>query len=443
MRKLCLFIQLIILLSTIFGSKFEKESWNIFFDNFETSSVSANNLFLTRAIPEYLRDNIYTELGHHLTTEENYATFDTWIKKQIDLEEKNRLKAINDRDNLFFNGAKKEDLNIADKKIIEIENKISDLRLKKMDPSEIPINLPIKIIDNFTLKDKNNILNEIKAKDIDYYFYGRIEEDQGIIFLSLYYKSRYANNEELLFKGFGDTEEILVLRDELVKMIDLILANKNIVPLKITSEPRDTLIYINDSFKGIGVYEGYALNKESINIKIQKNGFSTIESRKIVAENNRDFSYNLVKNNEKLITITSEPDNALVLYGSRYLGKTPLEVPLNDYPVRLTLTLEGYVKKNLLLDPEKDAIHIKLDKVKYDITEVLEKNKKNFYLSLGVFSITLAVPLFLSGQQELISSNNGDLQMYTNIAIGNTIFWGIHLMYRLYLYWASAKESVE
>ncbi|QEN03795.1 PEGA domain-containing protein [Thiospirochaeta perfilievii] len=151
----------------------------------------------------------------------------------------------------------------------------------------------------------------------------------------------------------------------------------------------------------------------------------------------RTMKFELKPLESDFINLDTLPSGASIYYGSRYMGTTPLDIPKYSFAQKLTISLDGYLDKSLIIDQKSISRTIKLKAgvVDKESNYILKKNR--FYRNTAIFSFSLAIPLFLGTQGDNINSS-----VY-NISIGNAFFWGINLFIDLFRYLKAAELSVE
>lgn len=443
--KIITFLIITILTFPLFSFEAEKEEWVVAFSPFTSKGLSLSNEYLKTVIPTYLEENIERGLNHYLTVEEATELNRVLVKEEIEKLYLERVEKIDARDSKLFNSKELEkDIEGSEIQIKEIDEKIINLEsidIVRLDKIR-DIKLNIKKLEDQP-KGLEDIKKYIDKNGIDYLITGEIEEVNENLFVRLLLFSRYNGVEYEVFTGIGYSDDILKLRDEMVREINKLIISEDIVSYTVSVEPEDSLIYVNEHFKSIGGYTGTALNDDLLTIEVVKEGYDTRKIQKVVSQDNNLFHIELSAKEEKIVTIRSNPSGVNVYYGSRYLGKTPVDVPVFSVPLKLTLSLEGFVDKNLTITDKIKNQYIHMDSNIIDVDENFKKSKDHFYLALGVFSISLAVPLFLDSMEGQIVTYNNSYSMMQNISLGNAVLWGGYLFYRLYRYLEAAKLSVE
>lgn len=442
MKKIIL-ILLILTFYNLYSIESDKKSWVIAFSNFESEGLALNNQYLVSTLPTFIKDNIITGFEHYLTEMEVKGVYEKYVSKKIDELDSKRIKTLKSKDDLLFNGIDKDKYNKLEEELLEIETSIDEFNNTDFTKLENIDSLELEVKENIELPNGNHIQKFMEKNGIDYLFTGKLEEEAGNLFLNLYLFSLYEEDKEIIYSGIGNSEDILDQRVDMVNIVNQKIVNKTVIDYQISVFPEESLIYIGGEFKGIGSYKGYSFPGDEIGLKLLKDGFETVVTSKTVDDDNREFSFELLESELDTVKISTEPEGAKVHYGSKFIGMTPTEVPLLSNPQKLTLSLEGYMDKAVTINFKTKDMHFVMDSNVIDVDENFLKHKNNFYLSVGIFSVSLAVPLFLSSQSDMIATNNEYIEFMTNISAINATIWGAHFIYRLYKYLEAAKLSVE
>lgn len=420
----------------------EKETWNIEWGELQGKNLSLSNQFLITTLPVYFMDNIQLDYDHYLNNDESKNVIEHIIKKKISTLNTSLTKKINSRDNFFFdNNSNKKNYDKILEEIEEIEEKIEALKNLNVSIIKRIISLPVNYLpeENKSLTSKKDyqIKYYMEQQDLDYYVTGNIEEINNNLILKIKLFSKYTESPEVLWNGIGTSEDILSYRDDILDKLSKKIISDEIKKYNVTVVPSDSLIYINEEFRGLGNYTGYFIDGDKLNLDISKEGFETFSTKTRVSKINNKLTVELIPIDTKSIVVNSEPRSASAYYGSKFIGLTPLEVPVFSYSQKLTLSLDGYMDKSFVVSPESKDIKIILNEGFIDPEKNFIKEKSRFYTATAIFSFSLAVPLFFSTQGDNIDS------VYNYISIGNAVIWSINLFYRLYKYLGAAELSVE
>ncbi|MGL1894392.1 MAG: PEGA domain-containing protein [Spirochaetaceae bacterium] len=441
---------LLILLSSItcFSEELNKENWTVEWGQLEGNNLSLSNQLLLTSIPTYFSQNIQKEHKHYIDKNESLLVLRHIRDKNIDDLKDEKFKILKAKDKLIFlekpdNKKKKE----FDKRIQELNDEISKLNnieISKLDfINDLVIDYQPKTPSFKALKD-NQIRHYIHRENIDYFVSGTIEQEEDSLFLTLKLYSKYTDEIQIIWSGVGSNEEIMGYREEMLVELYKYLVSPDLYQIEINIEPEDGLIYINDSFRSLGYYKGFFLKNTELDITISKEGFNKLELSRIIDEDMK-VNLKLLPVNTKSVNIKSVPSGASLYYGSLYIGKTPLDIPIYSYSQKLTLSYDGYMDQAILINGDSTSSEILLTKGIIDKEYNFIKEKKNFFISSAIFSFSLGIPLYLSAQNDnVLDDDQVDItDLIVNISIGNAVVWGINLFYRLYIYLKAAEMSVE
>lgn len=450
MKKIII-ILFILNLFHIHSEDLKKEKWTVHWGEFKGINLSLSNQYLVTTIPAYLMENIPADYKHYPDSSESLLIYMDLIESRIIEVKKNRLMLLEQKDEMLFDKNSTEE----GLKIVQDKIKASDEELEELNKIDIMALKPIESLDIEYFPKSREELKHIeefeigyflKRKNVDYYISGTIEEINNNLFIEVELYSKYSDQPELIYNGIGDSDDIIIYRDDILDKLIKKITSEKMIQYSIAAEPDDSLIYVNDDFKSLGRYNGYAIDGELLNIDILKEGYETLSIDRVVSLNNNLFEEELTYIQREFVTVESNPEGAKAYYGSKFIGYTPIEVAKYSYPLKLTLSLEGYMDKNIVIDLNSNDMSVDLTEGIIDIKKNFEDEKRKFYQATAIFSFSLAVPLFLNAQSDIISSYNTATekdQLVYNISVVNAVVWGINIFYRLYRYLKAAELSVE
>lgn len=450
MKKI-LIILLVLKSSLIFSEDFKKENWSVFWGELKGINLSLSNQYLVTTIPSYLMENIPAEYKHYPDVSESLLIYMDLLEAKIKEVNKNKLLLLEQRDELVFDNINDEkSIKAIQDKLIEKEKELEELNktdIMSLQPFEsLDIEYFPKTTEELKFIKEAEIGYFLKRKNIDYYITGSIEEINNNLFIKIKLFSKYSNTPELIYSAVGDSEDIIIYRDDILNELIKKITSDKMIQYSVKAEPEDSLIYVNNDFKSLGTYNGYAIDGELLKIDISKEGYKPLSIEEVVTPLNNMFEEELTYIQREFILVESNPEGAKAYYGSKYIGVTPLEVAKHSYPLKLTLSLEGYMDKNIVIDLDSSDINVDLSKGVIDTKEFFEIEKRKFYQSSAIFSFSLAVPLLITAQSDIISKYDTATktdQLIYNISIANAVIWGINIFYRLYRYLRAAELSVE
>lgn len=440
MKKIIIVLLVFFVLINLNSKELSKDSWVIYVGNFEGIELSPSNQLLTSTIPMFFRDNLDRNFIHFSNEEEFALVIDSEITSEIKNIREKKLKLLKDRDALLFKKSRTElDYEKLDKDIDNLNLDIETFKEFKLeDISMEPLfDIVIEPSDekNYKVVTRSNIPFFLEQNKIDYYIGGELEEDEENLFLTIRLYSRYSLESEVLWSGIGESENLLGYKDEILDIILRRIVSSPLYSYRVISDPKDSLLYINGEYKGLGFYEGYGGKNDKIDIQVSKEGFKKSNLNFILNKDDFRIKVDLKPIESQSITISTIPIGAKAYYGSKYIGETPVDIIKFSYPQKLTFKLDGYNDKSITIGDNFKSRTILLDQGIVDSEEQLKNGKENFYTATAIFSVALALPLFLDGQSDDIDS------VVMGVSITNAVLWGGHLFYRLYRYLEAAKFS--
>jgi len=128
--------------------------------------------------------------------------------------------------------------------------------------------------------------------------------------------------------------------------------------LSISTEPDNAEIIFNDEAIGYTPIEEFIIKKEGENkIQIKKQGYASIDTLFTIASGeSKEFDFKLTKTGTEKLSITTNPDGAMLYLDSKYIGTSPLENFAVD-PGKFPLKIEklGFISLDTSLTVQKGA----------------------------------------------------------------------------------------
>lgn len=443
MKKI-IFIILVIPFA-VSSTELNKEYFSIEWGRFEELNLSHANRYLQTTLPSYLYSNFPKDLKHYPNSDESTKIYLSLIEEKRSKLISERFTLLKQRDEFLFNPNTNEKTVELNKKSIDKKNseldELDKIRVNKLEAIKaLPIKFSPDNIDNLKDLQSDKVPLYIKNNSVDYYIHGVLEELESEIFIKVLLFSKYLEEPKVLWTGIGSSDEILSYKDEILTAIIKEVTSELMVRYYIQASPDDALIYVNSEFKALDSFTGYGLLKDSVEIKVLKEGYSSVTYNQELTTENNLFKIDLKEDYKEMVKISTKPSGAMVYYGSKYIGVTPMEIPKYSYPLNLRLSLDGYLDKKVLIDLDSKDMNIDFNREYMDTELYLKNHKEKFYVSTAIFSISLALPLYFNSQNDILSSDVRSNLVY--LTAGNAIIWGANLFYRLYRYLEAAKLSV-
>jgi len=128
--------------------------------------------------------------------------------------------------------------------------------------------------------------------------------------------------------------------------------------LSILTEPDNAEIVYNDEAIGFTPIEDFIIKKEGENkIQIKKQGYASIDTLFTIASGEtKEFEFKLKKTGTEKLSITTNPDGAMLYLDSKYIGTSPLEnfaVDPGKFPLKIEML--GFISLDTSLTIQKGA----------------------------------------------------------------------------------------
>jgi len=383
----------------------QRPAWSLGIAAFEGKDLSPENVYLTRSFPLLLRERLEGIPEHYFGEAEVRA-----YRRQIIQTERQRLvEAVTGdrraRDELFFtSGSAQEQAAEYERRIAANLAAIQDLR--ELDPESIAFarSKSLRFIsgaDGELVFDKEVLspFQLAKQQDLDVLIWGRFEEVQGFLYFEV--SVFHAVLEETLYT-YSDAAavvELYDLFDELAVELATILWGRDWSSLTVQTEPPGASVWIDEVFQGRTPLSIPYLLPGSKQIRVESSGYKTV-SRTIelspYAEQVQRIT--LVPQARQTFTLSSDPAGAAVYWGSEWLGTTPLSVEKPEELSRYLLRREGFLDFPLYGDPTlEQSVTAELVPEDFDPRELQDHRRKQLYRALGVFALSIPIPMFSWG----------------------------------------------
>lgn len=431
MNRAGLVVLFVIISVTLFAEesavnlKFERERWNIGLESL-SGSLSPERNYLKKSIPDLLKRELISSEIHVLSSDE-ISRYRTSIVEEADKELIFELaQNYVSRDQLLFNpestGTSLESIN---KKISELKDK--RLTLAFSDKSLI------KTADMLTVHwvevdgDDGSITPgrfrpSVTAGqyDLDFLISGQIREIEGYFLIDVYGFLPSSDQLMTLYSGTGSIDEIEVMAVQIANELRSIILGRAWAALTVEMDDPDALIYSNGELIGIGSADMKTAEPGSVLLEAigEDNSYWSREAELTALELNA-FSGILSSVETEFLTLDSNPPGSDVYIGARWAGKTPLNLPrYSERNIWVTVKADGYYDKSFEVSMESpENLFLEMQVEELSEQEIFDMRKKEYYRSLGRFSISLSAPVITWG----IFMNSTD-QKKADISQG--VFWG-------------------
>jgi hypothetical protein len=294
-----------------------------------------------------------------------------------------------------------------------------------------------------------NSVEEALEKEPDLLISGSLNRRGDFVLIDLTVQYGFSDKSTSIWTGAGTTSELDRLVSEMSDALKIVILGREWSALEVTASPTQSQIFLNDMPLGIGAVDEETLEPGTFLLEIRhprylvhQEEIELLPGERLV----RDITLEAGK--EDLITLETVPPGADVILGSVYKGTTPLVLPRLMIPQKLILSLEGFDTLSSDLGPESpDVVSFNLTSGGIDWEQERLKTKDKFYNSMGVFSISVAVPLISYGVWQNYASinsvymNEAAIAYYGGMALSGALL-GVSIN-RLVKYIKATEKSIE
>jgi hypothetical protein len=402
----------------------QRSTWSIGIAAFEGKNLSPENIYLTRSFPLLLRERLEGIPEHYFSAAEVRA-----YRRQIIQRERKRLvEAIASdrraRDELFFTSPS------AAQKAADYEERIETnlqavRNLSEVDPESIafPRSKPIEFIsgaDGELVFDKEVLspFQLAKQQDLDVLIWGRFEEVEGFLYFEITVFHAVLEEPVYTHSDAGAAVELYDLFDEPGVEIATILWGRDWSSLSVQTEPPGASVWIDEVFQGRTPLDIPYLLPGSKQLRVQISGYQTVSRTiELLPYTEQVQRIDLVPQVRETFNLASDPAGASVYWGSQWLGKTPLSVDKPEELSRYLLRLDGFLDFPLYIDPTiGQSVTAELVPEELDPGELQNRRRRELYRALGVFALSIPIPMFSWGYRGDYIKTAQELELEGKIA---------------------------
>jgi len=429
--------------------KFNRDSWNVAIEGFSGTLPPAYE-YLKSSIPDLIMRELAASDFHVLSKSE----IRYYRQNLIDEAEKKIIGELSQnyssRDKLLFDKIGNEET------FKGISKKISDLNDDRITLAFTDLTL-IKTAEIMNVEwigdaDDKKFLSAgqygtavtAEIHDLDFLISGTIREVEDYFLLEIYGYDRSEDEKISVYSGVGSIDEIEVIAVEASNELRSIVLGRPWAILAVETDDPDALIYGDGQLIGVGSAELKTARPGSIFLEAigEDNSYWSREAELSALELN-EFSGELSRSSTDFLTLDSVPSNGDVYIGARWAGQTPLTLPrYRERNIWVTVKSEGYYDKSFGVSFDSpENIVIEMTEVDLTELEIFELRKKEFYKSLGWFSLSVAGPVISGGifsnfasrqngyANEYLNTSDSDYydlasEMEMNYYISYGVFWG-------------------
>jgi hypothetical protein len=231
---------------------------------------------------------------------------------------------------------------------------------------------------------------------IDLLIGGTIQEVQGYLLLDVWAFDALSRSKVFSSRNAATRQELSASLKAFGREIAETILGRAWSLVAFTPDPPGTALYVDSVLAASGASPALYLSPGTHVLRLSAAGYRDV-SRGILLQPGRESKVDdvLKKIAEGRVAISSDPTGADLYVDSRWTGTTPLEVDLPPIRSRGVLSWPGFYDMTFPLDPSSPpALSFSLQKDRGKRDELQEKARDDFYGSLGLFALSLPVPVF-------------------------------------------------
>ncbi|TVQ24036.1 MAG: PEGA domain-containing protein [Spirochaetaceae bacterium] len=190
-------------------------------------------------------------------------------------------------------------------------------------------------------------------------------------------------------------DEIESLSDRLARL----LLGRDFASLIVDPGRSGAAVYVDGRLEGFGRLVIPYAQTGTRAIRISAAGFRGFRSDvDLSSGERRELSVDLAPHPRTSVQVVTEPAGAQLFVGAEFVGTTPVSLDRPVGPRTAELRHEGYLSRRFVLDTEGDSnLAFTLTAAERDPRQELIDSREGFYRSLGLFAVSVPVPLMLGG----------------------------------------------
>jgi len=395
----------------------DRQTWRVGFQVFDASDdLSAENLYLTRSVPLLFKERLGAISTHQLTESERRA-YSRQLLQDARVAAGEKLNAaLAARDEILFGTQKlpqkKTSYRNAEESVEGARRRLTFLTAAR--PEDVKVAEQKKVEyragEQELVAKADPVAVAAERDDLDILISGSIAENDQFVFVQVEVYGRF--QDEMVYR------ESLAMRPEdvdagiapLVDDIATIMLGREWATLTVKSNPADGAIMIDNVLRGFG----------SVTVSYLKPGFHTVTASRegspdvteqvtLAPQETRQVSLSFFLPHAARVAIQSEPEGADVYVDSVWRGTTPLTLPRPDTEKNLVLRRDGYLDTKVVFSPDSpDLVSRKMLPDVIDWGGRIESRRDSFYRSLGLFALSLPIPIIINGVYQNIATLYAD-----------------------------------
>ncbi len=357
-----------------------------------------------RSLPLLLLEDLQNCENHTFNETErktyrNRLLDETIRKKRLEIDE--IQEALN---SLFFSGENNN------KKRRELEKDLADKEdyisyLREIDLTQIKVG-NTKKVEIVSHREKEQLfplpvvsmVDLARKQSLDLIVRGRVERVENYFYLRVSIWSWSEGGEIASFETASTLENLGSNMNAYSKKVKTIVLGRPWGNLKVKADPEGADIYVDGKFWGSGTITVANLSTGTHTVSAMAKGYKTLEKAVFLwAEQILEKQLTLEKIKRKQVWIVSYPDGADLYVSSQWVGKTPLNI---DFPMEEELVFlkkKGYADEKIFLEGDESIKKVYMHPLDAGTEALIDHKRDNFYTSLGLFALSIPIPLFSWG----------------------------------------------
>lgn len=375
-----------------------RAEWRVGFTELRAVVPAADDGYLGGAIPRLLRERLAPIRRHWLTPEERLEHARRVLADAARAQRAQVAELQRQRDGEALAGA---DTAALDEQLGAAGARLEELRALAAEELEIAAHKPLVMAgtgrdDPLLPAPRFAPLRTAREADLDLLLTGALEETDGVLFLRLDAVDGHRGRVLLSYRDVVRRDAVAVTVDELERRFAPLLTGEPWGVITVEPTPAQSAVYLDGAFAGFGVTEVRYLPLGRYTVRVTAPGHQPLEQTVALAGSGWTLAPALEPLPPQPITVVSAPPGAALYLDSRYLGVTPLTVPVTERPARLLLRLDGYRDASVVLRPGAGSpLRVELAPDSYDRAQRQLEQRNRFYDRLGEVVLSLAGPLLL------------------------------------------------
>ena len=417
------------------------DTWKVGVTELLGKNLSPENSYLSFSISQIILETVSQCETHRFSANESAA----YRKKLIDdrkFEIKKEIDTlITSLDNTFFDPEnKREEIVRLQKRLEQKKDELEFIESIYYEDFEVKEEKTVHIV---TTEEEGGLFpypvvspeHTAERDSLQLLLYGVVEEIEGYLFLEI--KAWNTNLEEEVFEyQDGFSKEKKKKKAKLVgeKLLEVVLGQEWAM-LTVNTVPDSGDIYIDETFYAQGYIGNVLLLPGTYDLLVEAPGYFPYETAvSLQAGEKTSIEIPLEAKFMERIRVKSIPEDAAVYLDSVWVGSTPVSIMKPESAQQLILQKEGYRDAVLALEPDsEDVLTISLSPDVFEWEDYIEKKQDAFYLSFGLFALSVPIPVILYSLSEDLAAGYNLAYAQRNLGEMERIYKDASITYNTYI----------